>query len=60
MGAGFDAIFFIVGILFLLAVFIWSARSRFREIDAWNNELDKRKEERRKRRKRWRRIHGKR
>lgn len=40
MEAGFDAIFFTIGVLFLLALFIWSARSRFREIDAGNNELD--------------------
>ena len=58
MEAGFDVYF--LGILFMLALFIWSARSRFRDIDALKNELDKRKEERRKRRERWRRIHRKR
>jgi hypothetical protein len=50
MEAGFDVYF--LCILFMLALFTWSARSRFRDIDSLNNELDKRKEERRKRRNR--------
>jgi len=33
MEAGFDVYF--LGILFMLALFIWSARSRFRDIDAF-------------------------